>query len=617
MKLDIRDTSPLERVASTVSPHGSSSTPIEVSTAGGEPRVFDGTLGFLHPAAAGRGVLICGAVAYEALCTHKALRLLAGMIAGRGVPCLRFDYPGEGDALGSEADPHRVEHWRRAIQSAAALLRAETGATRLTLVGFGVGGLLAASVAHHLDGLTDLVLIAPPASGREFVRSNRVWGRMMREYLAIAPEPDADPASVDLAGFRIAAETASDLDLLRYPSHWPETLVRAIVLDRPNADVGRRLRPTFGTATVVTTAFDAYADLTTDPTAARAPLAEFAELAEWIVAAEHHGPVAVDHPAAASAGPVAVPLVAAPLRLVGDAFVETVERFGTDDRMVGITCAPKDVLPRAAVVFVNPGRTPRPGWGRSTTAAARALAARGIASLRFDLPGVGDAPEVHLGEFLYGPAVADHVRAAIDHLTARVAAPVLLAGSCSGAHSALVVAVGDARVAGAVIVNLQRLVVDPAESIEALLASNVRTVASVSGDLFRGSQWRRLVRGEIAVGRVAFGLLRRALEVLEAAAVRRGWPFSARAPLHAAVRAEFDTLARRGVAVAMLCAAEDTSRVELAKYFGRDVDVTARYPNVALTIVPGADHNFTPVHARQAFVTAIEETVGRILARLA
>ena len=88
----------------------------------------------------------------------KELRGLAAVLAANGwlveVPCL----PGHGAAFSQVAD-YRVEDWTRAVEEAAAALRA-SGVTTLLVAGHSIGGSLALATAQRLspDGL---VLLAP------------------------------------------------------------------------------------------------------------------------------------------------------------------------------------------------------------------------------------------------------------------------------------------------------------------------------------------------------------------------------------------------------------------------------------------------------------------------
>ena len=64
-------------------------------------------LAWLHVAQGqprGINVLMCQAIGYEAMCAYGAYRQISQALAQAGFNVLRFDYPGTGDASGSDAD---------------------------------------------------------------------------------------------------------------------------------------------------------------------------------------------------------------------------------------------------------------------------------------------------------------------------------------------------------------------------------------------------------------------------------------------------------------------------------------------------------------------------------
>jgi len=86
------------------------------------PRLF----GWLHrPARATHdlGVVICKPFGYEALCGHRSLRAFAEMAAAAGVPALRFDYRGSGDAADTDPDAEQIQLWGEDLLAAIAELR--------------------------------------------------------------------------------------------------------------------------------------------------------------------------------------------------------------------------------------------------------------------------------------------------------------------------------------------------------------------------------------------------------------------------------------------------------------------------------------------------------------
>ena len=144
------------------------------------PVTFDGCFGWLHPAAGRRGVVLCGPHGWEMLAAHHAWRDLARGLAALGLPTLRFDYHGTGDALGDDGDPLRVEAWLASIEAAAHCLRERTGVHEVVLVGLRLGALLATLAAGRIPDVAGLALLAPVIGGRTYVREFRTLG-LLRE----------------------------------------------------------------------------------------------------------------------------------------------------------------------------------------------------------------------------------------------------------------------------------------------------------------------------------------------------------------------------------------------------------------------------------------------------
>ena len=63
-------------------------------------------------------------------------------------PVLRFDYVGTGDSVDIDPNAGQVELWTRDIASAVAELRRLTGVSRVCLLGFRLGALLAVLASH-------------------------------------------------------------------------------------------------------------------------------------------------------------------------------------------------------------------------------------------------------------------------------------------------------------------------------------------------------------------------------------------------------------------------------------------------------------------------------------
>jgi len=118
--------------------------------------------------------------------------------------------------------------------------------------------------------------------------------------------------------------------------------------------------------------------------------------------------------------------------------------------LLGVIAEPE--LPaRVGVVIVVGGPQYRAGSHRQFVLLARSLAEAGVASLRFDLRGMGDS-EGPRTDFEHAQA---DIRAAIDALCGAVprVEQVVLWGLCDGASASALYAGGDRRVAGLALFN--------------------------------------------------------------------------------------------------------------------------------------------------------------------
>ncbi|MCC2104258.1 MAG: alpha/beta fold hydrolase, partial [Hyphomicrobiales bacterium] len=218
-----------------------------------------------------------------------------------------------------------------------------------------------------------------------------------------------------------------------------------------------------------------YAEIMAGPTMAVTPTAAFQRVIDML---RDIAPARLtEAPAAEVAEGAAV--------VAGDGFVETAARFGEGDRLFGVLCRPATVSAERTpvVVMISVGRNSHVGWRRMSVENARALARMGVASLRFDLAGIGDsAPRPgQPRQTLYSDWPALDATEAIDYVAELGLGPVVLLGVCSGAYVGLQAAINDGRVAGLVAANIYRLVWDPSESVEqALRYGNRRIGPAVS-----------------------------------------------------------------------------------------------------------------------------------------
>lgn len=120
------------------------------------------------------------------------------------------------------------------------------------------------------------------------------------------------------------------------------------------------------------------------------------------------------------------------------------------ETLFGILSAPERPAKRGVLVVVG-GPQYRAGSHRQFTLLARALAAQGVAVMRFDYRGMGDSG----GAVRDFEQVDDDLRAAIDQFFSAFAGleEVVIWGLCDAASAALMYAATDHRVSGLVLLN--------------------------------------------------------------------------------------------------------------------------------------------------------------------
>jgi hypothetical protein len=132
---------------------------------------------------------------------------------------------------------------------------------------------------------------------------------------------------------------------------------------------------------------------------------------------------------------------------------EAAVQFGPGGCLAGILTEPPNDRPRSTLVLVTAGLLAKSGPFRLYTELARRVASDRIATLRFDLSGIGDSAPHQSGLPLRARTELE-IRAAIDLVVERYGlANVALGGLCSGAEDSLRSAASDARVRRVVMID--------------------------------------------------------------------------------------------------------------------------------------------------------------------
>lgn len=524
--------------------------------------------GWLHGDGA-RGILMCGAAGFEAMSVYQGWRVLADMLAARGYSVLRIDYPGEGDS-GDRSAAFAAEAMA-ALRAAGDLLHKLTGQP-IDMLSLRLGAVLAEVAFENDPRIARRVMLAPVASGRIFLRETK----LAAQIFASQPgrETTLAEAGVSLCGHALDQADCASIETLRYPPP-ADGDVLAVLPDGPAA-------PDLPALTTRLT-FPGYAAMLS-PAEAEPPLETFTAIADWLGPADGQRLTAPE-PATPIAGP---------------GFVEERLRFGPENRLVGTWCRPANRQTGCCVILPNAGANPRFGWARMSVVHARALARQGVASLRFDLSGLGDSDWTGQSprKALYTLAHLDNMDAAIALASGRGAERITLAGLCSGGHLALHAADRNPAVTGVVAVNVLKIIwrqgVDDLDTIERAAPQASRHYAQQA---LSSSYWKRLFSGEIALSRILAvgGMLVK--KRIDAVLARLGWerPLS---PESQAARALIRRLASRGTSLSFVYGTLDASRDEAERHFGSDGRFLAALPGVTTTFIDDTDHELTPKHAR-------------------
>lgn len=278
---------------------------------------------------------------------------------------------------------------------------------------------------------------------------------------------------------------------------------------------------------------------------------------------------------------------------------ETVELFGPDDSLLGVITHAEEPQGDVACLMFNAGVINRLGPHRMNVKLARALAAQGITSLRFDLAGQGDSRPGTPGIDPQAQAVSD-LQAAMDHLERRCGAKrFVLMGICSGAINAYWAAQTDARIHGILMFDgfwYRTRWTTPVRHWKRFRSTGIgNTLAAV---------WRRFQarsKARQAADGPAVGVL----------AATEG---SANPP-----RAEFcrvmNELTGRGVAVMHLYTGSIIDYYSYARQFADGFGRENFFAHIQVEYTPDIDHSLTSLDAQSRLIDILKPWVAGIAAR--
>lgn len=381
--------------------------------------------GVVHAPAGGvarAGVVICPPLGRQYQDSYRGLKLLAQQLCAKGFAVLRFDYLGTGDSTGDQCGDDAVDGYVDSIRTAVSYLRA-AGVQTVSLIGLGVGALLAATAVPSLDGVAGLILWDPVTNGRRYVREQQALYRMTvaaGESDQLPPEPDVVP----LLGITLSSAAAKALGALKMPAIDGSTSVLA--LSRPERADDRHLAELVAAGNCTVREIAGQSEFVEPPgIVVKIPLATLAVLTTWL---DENMPTESAAFQPAFAGEAVVDESPD-----GREVVESITALGLNQLFAIRSAIAGAVDGGPAVLLHTTASDHRVGTGRLWSETARELAKLGVEVVRYDRRGVGDTG-IATDEYAWitSPEAQADVMDAVDALAVSPDRAILT-GICSGA----------------------------------------------------------------------------------------------------------------------------------------------------------------------------------------
>lgn len=563
-------------------------------------------------------LVICPPHGYEELCSHRALRHLALAAAAAGIPCLRIDYHGTGDAAGSDLDADGVAAWERSVAAAVDELRARSGHRRVALFGLRLGAALATRVAAGRGDVDDLVLWAPVVTGRAYLRELRAFARLHAGAILDAGAAELPPGAFEVGGFVIGEDVQRGLESIDLAALQQAPAGRVLVVPRGGIDVETPLvaRLTGLGSAAELRRIAGYAEAMLEPHNAVAPAAVIEGAIAWLLDARaipaNAAATDAGQPATSSACSVLdLPAPAEATRLDGGArsaaawIRERPLSFGTHAPISGVLTEPRlegSAAPRrTGIVLINGGAVHRVGPNRMHVTLARAWAALGYRVLRIDLTGLGDTPVRPGAEEnrTYSAFSVPDVQAAMAELRAHGAEQCVIAGLCSGAHASFHTALLTPDVAGAIMINPIVFYWDPSMALDVSAWRTARDTHQYKQSVRRWQSWSRLLRGQVRLEVIARFVVARGAQIVRARAAALARLVRPRPANERDEARDLARIAAQGTDTLLVFSEGEPGLDQLLLHHGRAVERLRRKPGFRLQVLDRADHIFSTLEARR------------------
>lgn len=570
-------------------------------------------MGWWHasPRSASMAAVLCAPFGLEDLSAYRSLRYLAQSLAKAGIPALRFDYAGCGDSAGDSDEGDQVPAWLESIGAAINLAKSLSGAQRVALIGVRLGALLATNASVGRDDVSCFVAIAPPASGRAFVRECRMLGA------AAGVDAVRQDGGTQAAGFVLSGPTCESLSRLTLPKAGTTQFPTVLVIDRDDMPPSPWTQQLGQAGSQVEQAIlPGFAAMVDSPHHAVTPIAMMAKVVDWL--GQRPPDDRSSQPSTAAATPAASKDAVFTLDN-GHQIRERAVRIASRPVLVAQlveAIQPSPTMPtkdQRALLILNTGSERRIGPNRLWVSFARQRASQGEIVLRLDQAGVGES-DLRVGSRendVYCEAVKQDVEAAVSWLRTHAQAKhITVMGICSGAFHGFQAALSGMSLERIVLINPLLFYWHPNISLRDTAThpgGQLEHMANAMRGMHNPQKWLRLLRGQIDVSgliRVIWARNLRKLKLQFRSACRSlGWP------LVQDLGSDLQTIVRRGISVRFVFSNGDPGQTILREEAGRVRRELLRNRSMTVNLIENADHTFTAAHTR----TRLHEQLHLIL----
>jgi alpha-beta hydrolase superfamily lysophospholipase len=397
-------------------------------------------------------IILCAPLGHEYTHAHRSFKHLAEYLATQGFYVFRFDYEGTGDSAGTDRDEHRIQTWVDNICTLATEIKLANPQAQLSLIGLRLGATLAALASQKIT-VDNLILWEPIIKGSSYVRELSAIAKLAANQLNI-------PADViESAGFLMTEQTAQDIKAINLTQVPLGTKNAILLIRRDDRQYNNLLSSDLQTdqEKITEVSLPGYADMIEEPQETKVPFVAFEYMIQWLnknLPAYNSSENTINRLQFNKVKSISFEKSS----LSNDILEESAYWYNNNDFLFGINTQLKASQSKTShskesqskklptIILLNSGSVHHVGPNRVYVTLARELAKKGFGVFRIDLEGIGDSASAipNRENHPYQPNAVDNTFSAMTYLkNLGVAETFILAGICSGAHTAFHCALRD------------------------------------------------------------------------------------------------------------------------------------------------------------------------------